>query len=59
MNQQQEKNEKRCKMFDFLDRLHDKYGMINKEEIKPIINKKTYKHDYYMRNKDKYKKSNV
>jgi hypothetical protein len=55
-NTQDEKNEYRCKMFKFLDDLHEKYHDKNEVNLKPINDKKKYKHDYYMRNKEKYKK---
>jgi hypothetical protein len=43
-------------MFKFLDDLHEKYHDKNEVNLKPINDKKKYKHDYYMRNKEKYKK---
>jgi hypothetical protein len=58
-NTQQEKNELRSKMFLFLDKLHEKYADKINENKKPVSDKKKYKHEYYIRNKHKYKKSNV
>jgi hypothetical protein len=53
----EEKIEFRSKLFNFLERLHLTYGDKIPEDIKPVIdNKKRYKHEYYMRNRDKYKK---
>jgi hypothetical protein len=59
---QDEKNNLRQKLFEFLDELNKKYGdkienKINHTE-KDMSYVKKYKHEYYLKNKDKYRLRN-
>ena len=66
---QEEKNMFRDRIFNFLDKLNDEFGEKIKEDIKPAKPKKNYKpknteaikqykHEYYLRNKEKYRLRN-
>ena len=68
-NSQVEKNVFRDRIFNFLDKLNNQFGEKINEEIKPVKPKKEYKpknteaikeykHEYYLRNKEKYRLRN-
>ena len=66
---QEQKNQKRDNLFNFLDKLHNEFGTEEKIDPSTILSSKNikyhseedvkeYKHQYYLKNKEKYKLRN-